>query len=98
MEDISKTEKNVKFKATYKEEYFVARLEETDTLEGKSYMTLQKAIDAAKEEARTVKLLRDTEESVLVDDVQNITIDLNGKTVTGSKTGIKAYAVKIMGY
>ena len=91
MEDISKTEKNVKFKATYKEEYFVARLEETDTLEGKSYMTLQKAIDAAKEEARTVKLLRDTEESVLVDDVQNITIDLNGKTVTGSKTGIKAY-------
>ena len=97
MEDISKTEKNVKFKATYKEEYFVARLEETDTLEGKSYMTLQKAIDAAKEEARTVKLLRDTEESVLVDDVQNITIDLNGKTVTGSKTGIKAYAVKNYG-
>ena len=97
MEDISKTEKTVKFKATYKEEYFVARLEETDTLEGKSYMTLQKAIDAAEEEARTVKLLRDTEESVLVDDVQNITIDLNGKTVTGSKTGIKAYAVKNYG-
>ena len=97
MEDISKTEKNVKFKATYKEEYFVARLEETDTLEGKSYMTLQEAIDAAGEEARTVKLLRDTEESVLVDDVQNITIDLNGKTVTGSKTGIKAYAVKNYG-
>ena len=97
MEDISKTEKNVKFKATYKEEYFVARLEETDTLEGKSYMTLQEAIDAADEEARTVKLLRDTEESVLVEDVQNITIDLNGKTVTGSKTGIKAYAVKNYG-
>ena len=97
MEDISKTEKTVKFKATYKEEYFVARLEETDTLEGKSYMTLQEAIDAAGEEARTVKLLRDTEESVLVDDVQNITIDLNGKTVTGSKTGIKAYAVKNYG-
>ena len=97
MEDISKTEKTVKFKATYKEEYFVARLEETDTLEGKSYMTLQEAIDAADEEARTVKLLRDTEESVLVEDVQNITIDLNGKTVTGSKTGIKAYAVKNYG-
>ena len=97
MEDISKTEKTVKFKATYKEEYFVARLEETDTLEGKSYMTLQEAIDAAGEEARTVKLLRDTEESVLVEDVQNITIDLNGKTVTGSKTGIKAYAVKNYG-
>ena len=97
MEDISKTEKNVKFKATYKEEYFVARLEETDTLEGKSYMTLQEAIDAADEEARTVKLLRDTEESVLVEDVQNIAIDLNGKTVTGSKTGIKAYAVKNYG-
>ena len=97
MEDISKTEKNVKFKAKYKEEYFVARLEETDTLEGKSYMTLQEAIDAADEEARTVKLLRDTEESVLVEDVQNITIDLNGKTVTGSKTGTKAYAVKNYG-
>ncbi|MGN1297247.1 MAG: leucine-rich repeat protein [Clostridia bacterium] len=97
MEDVSETEKVIKFMAQYTEEYFVARLMETETLEGASYMTLQEAVDAAGDEERTVKLLRDTEESVLVEDVQDITIDLNGKTVTGSKTGTKAYAIKNYG-
>ena len=96
-EEISATEKVIKFMAQYTEEYFVARLVETDTLEGASYMTLQEAIDAAEEETRTIKLLQDTEESVLVEDVQDVTIDLNGKTVTGAKTGTKAYAIKNYG-
>lgn len=69
----------------------VARLEST----GVEYATLQKAVDAAKAEmkngAQTVTLLRDTTESVSVlwqvDSGLNynydLTIDLNGKTVTG---------------
>ena len=69
----------------------VARLEST----GVEYATLQKAVDAAKAEmkngAQTVTLLRDTTESVSVlwqvynglNYNYDLTIDLNGKTVTG---------------
>ena len=74
----------------------VARLEST----GAEYDTLQKALNAAKSEmkngAQTVTLLKDVNESVTVDWMGSVglsynydlTIDLNGKTVTGKSGSV----------
>ncbi|MBQ8043038.1 MAG: InlB B-repeat-containing protein, partial [Clostridia bacterium] len=97
VEEITATEKRIKLVAQYREEYFVARVESTDTLEGVSYFSLEEAIENAGSEERTVRLLQDTEESVMVEDNQNITINLNGKTVTGTKNyAIKNYGVLVI--
>lgn len=48
-----------------------------------TYPTLQAAVDAAGTDAATITLLGDTTETVTVGAGKNITLDLNGKTVTG---------------
>ena len=93
VEEVSKTQKNIRFMAQYTEEYFVARLMETETLEGVSYLTLEEAVENAGDDVRTIKLLQDTQESVMIEDNQNITLNLNGKTITGAK----AYAIRNYG-
>ena len=112
VKEISATEIDIEFKAQYREEYFVARVEpkvqmvstinketgETVTeeqviLEGKSYLTLKEAVEEAGIGKRTIRILKDTEESVTIEDNQNITINLNGKTITGNKT----YVIKTYG-
>ena len=81
----------VTYVAQWEVDNSVARLEST----GAEYDTLQKALNAAKSEmkngAQTVTLLKDVNESVTVDWMGSVglsydydlTIDLNGKTVTG---------------
>ena len=49
---------------------------------GKSYLSLQEAIDAASSKA-TVKLLADTKENVTIS-TRDVTFDLNGHTLNGS--------------
>ncbi len=49
---------------------------------GVGYTTLQAAIDAAGTTASTVTLLNDTTEDIEIGKEQNITLDLNGKTLT----------------
>lgn len=48
-----------------------------------TYPTLQAAVDAAGTDAATITLLDNTAETVTVGAGKNITLDLNGKTVTG---------------
>lgn len=48
-----------------------------------TYPTLQQAVDAAGTDAATITLLENTNETVTVRADKNITLDLNGKTVTG---------------
>ena len=45
------------------------------------YTSLEKALEAAKESGDTIVMLKNTTESV--ENVKNVTIDLNGKTITG---------------
>ena len=59
-----------------------------------TYETLNGAIDAAAE-GNTVTLLKDTTENVVVD--KDITLDLNGKTLTGTKTSGKASLTVVKG-
>ena len=56
---------------------------------GEKYSTLQEAIDAAKT-GDTVTLLADTEENVMISKGQEITLDLNGKTLNGGTVEKKA--------
>ena len=93
VEEITSTEKRIKLVAEYREEYFVARVEATESLEGVSYLSLEEAIENAGSEERTIRVLRDTQESVMIEDNQNITLNLNGKTITGTKN----YAIKNYG-
>ncbi len=51
---------------------------------GVGYTTLQAAIDAAGTTASTVTLLNDTTEDIEIGKEQDITLDLNGKTLTNS--------------
>ena len=59
---------------------------------GKSYFSLQAAIDAAKERA-VVKLLANTKENVTIS-TKNVTLDLNGYTLNGS-TGERKPALTV---
>ena len=59
---------------------------------GKSYPSLQAAIDAAPRKA-TVKLLADTKENVIIS-TNNVTLDLNGRTLNGS-TGERKPALTV---
>ena len=59
-----------------------------------TYGTLKGAIDAAAD-GNTVTLLKDTTEDVVVD--KNITLDLDGKTLTGTKTANKASLTVVKG-
>lgn len=54
---------------------------------GKSYFSLQEAIDAASRNA-TVKLLADTKENVTIS-TNNVTLDLNGHTLNGGTVKAK---------
>ena len=86
----------VTYVAQWEVDNSVARLEST----GAEYDTLQKALNAAKSEmkngAQTVTLLKDVNESVTVDWMGSVglsynydlTIDLNGKTVTGKSGSV----------
>ena len=62
---------------------------------GKSYPSLQAAIDAAKERA-VVKLLADTKENVTIS-TPYVTLDLNGHTLNGS-TGERKPALTVTNY
>ena len=89
----------VTYVAQWEVDNSVARLEST----GAKYDTLQKAINAAKSEmkngAQTVTLLKDINESVTADWMGSVglnynydlTIDLNGKTVTGKSGSVFAF-------
>ena len=59
---------------------------------GKSYLSLQEAIDAASSKA-TVKLLADTKENVTIS-TRDVTFDLNGHTLNGS-TGERKPALTV---
>ena len=59
---------------------------------GKSYSSLQAAVDAASEKAK-VKLLADTKENVTIS-TKNVTLDLNGYTLNGS-TGERKPALTV---
>ena len=59
-----------------------------------TYGTLKGAIDAAAE-GSTVTLLKDTTEDVVIH--KNITLDLDGKTLTGTKTSGKASLTVVKG-
>ena len=59
---------------------------------GKSYSSLQAAVDAASERA-TVKLLANTKENVTIS-TKNVTLDLNGYTLNGS-TGERKPALTV---
>ena len=59
---------------------------------GKTYSSLQDAIDAASERA-TVKLLANTKENVTIS-TKNVTLDLNGYTLNGS-TGERKPALTV---
>ena len=89
----------VTYVAQWEVDNSVARLEST----GAEYDTLQKALNAAKSEmkngAQTVTLLKDVNESVTADWMGSVglsynydlTIDLNGKTVTGKSGSVFAF-------
>ena len=89
----------VTYVAQWEVDNSVARLEST----GAEYDTLQKALNAAKSEmkngAQTVTLLKDINESVTADWMGSVglsynydlTIDLNGKTVTGKSGSVFAF-------
>ena len=89
----------VTYVAQWEVDNSVARLEST----GAKYDTLQKALNAAKSEmkngAQTVTLLKDINESVTADWMGSVglsynydlTIDLNGKTVTGKSGSVFAF-------
>lgn len=51
--------------------------------DGTTYSTLQEAVDKAGTEPATITLLDNADETVTVGAGKNITLDLNGKTVTG---------------
>lgn len=51
--------------------------------DGTTYSTLQAAVDATGTDAATITLLDNAAETVIVGAGKNITLDLNGKTVTG---------------
>ena len=82
-EKVTDTERIIKIKAQYEKEYFVAKIEKKENMEESSYVTLSEAIENAGTEQRTIKMIKDVQESVTVNQEQNITLDLNGKTITG---------------
>lgn len=51
--------------------------------DGTTYSTLQEAVNAAGTDAATITLLDNTDETVTVGAGKNITLNLNGRTVTG---------------
>jgi len=59
------------------------------------YATLQAAIDDG--DGKTVKLIADTDENVVIADNQDITIDLNGFTLNGGTNNGSKPAIKNMG-
>lgn len=59
-------------------------------MNGKYYTTLQAAIDAAGAEETTITLVNNVDENVVIAAGQNITLDLNGKTLDGGTTASKA--------
>ena len=65
---------------------------EVAEVNGKSYSSLQAAVDAASERA-TVKLLANTKENVTIS-TKNVTLDLNGYTLNGS-TGERKPALTV---
>lgn len=56
------------------------------TIEGKEYASLQEAVNAAEENV-TVTLQMDVTEDVTIPKGKNITLDLNGKTLTNTNAG-----------
>ena len=64
-------------------------------VDGYQYNTVSAAIDAAKD-GQTVKLLKDTKENVSVVSGKNLTLDLNGKTLTEDKVMIVSGNLTIM--
>jgi len=63
-------------------------------IDGVAYATLQDAVDAA-EAGDTIKIVSDIEQtsSVKVNSDKNITIDLNGKTITGKDETTKSFGL-----
>ena len=81
--------KDAEYTATYEKQYFIARVEET----GISYFTLNEALQSVVSDARTIKMLKDTKESVTIGEGQNITLNLNGKIIEGTE----AYVINNQG-
>ena len=81
--------KDAEYTATYEKQYFIARVEET----GISYLTLNDAVQSVVGETRTIKMLKDTKESVTIGEGQNITLNLNGKIIEGTE----AYVINNQG-
>ncbi len=68
------------------------------TYNGVAYASLQDALDAAAEKGGTVKLLKDTEEHVAISGPSEaeLTLDLNGKTLSSSDGGYATISVEGM--
>ena len=66
-------------------------------VEGVPYDTLKEAMETATE-GQTVVLISDTEESAVITVASNITLDLNGHTITNLVTGDRLFYVTASGF
>ena len=64
---------------------YVIKNKETVQMGEETYSTIKEALDKVQENAATIKLLSDTTESITIPEGKNITLDLNGYTLTNEE-------------
>ena len=64
---------------------YVIKNKETVQMGEEKYSTIKEALDDVQENAATIKLLSDTTESITIPEGKNITLDLNGYTLTNEE-------------
>lgn len=64
---------------------YVIKNKETVQMGEETYSTIKEALDDVQENAATIKLLSDTTESITIPKDKNITLDLNGYTLTNEE-------------
>ena len=64
---------------------YVIKNKETVQMGEKTYSTIKEALDDVQENAATIKLLNNTTESITIPEGKNITLDLNGYTLTNEE-------------
>ena len=64
---------------------YVIKNKETVQMGEDKYPTIKEALDKVKENAATIKLLMNTTESITIPEGKNITLDLNGYTLTNEE-------------
>lgn len=64
---------------------YVIKNKETVQMGEETYSTIKEALDKVQENAATIKLLNNTTESITIPEGKNITLDLNGYTLTNEE-------------